>query len=90
MQMLSPRKVVNKVILRTNMKSFSDFFRKFVSFVEEHEGSGSTDENEKYIFTRYSKKGWNFLGPYWERRSVNVKDEHEKLITDLLLQYFVY
>ena len=71
-------------------EKLSDFFRKFVSFVEENDDSASNDENEKYIFTRYSKNGWNFLGPYWERRSVNVKDEHEKLISDLMLQYFVY
>jgi hypothetical protein len=58
--------------------------------VEKHDESATNDESEKYIFSRYSEKGWNFLGPYWERRSINVKDEHEKLISDLLLQYFVY
>lgn len=68
----------------------SDFFLQYVSIVKEYIESKAPSVNIGYRFTRYSEKGWKFLGPYWERASVNVKDEHERVITGLLTGYFTY
>jgi hypothetical protein len=69
-------------------QKLSEFFRQYVSIVKGDIESEVPSVNITYWFSRYAEKGWNFLGPYWERRSVNVKDEHEELITGLLTGYF--
>jgi len=71
-------------------RKLSDFFLQYVSFVKKNIKSEVPSVNVSYLFSRYSKKGWNFLGPLWERASVNVKYEHQKLITNFLTGYFKY
>jgi len=70
-------------------RKLSEFFLQYVSIVKENVQSEVPSVNSSFTFTRYSEKGWKFLGPYCERASVNVKDEHERVITGLLTDYFI-
>jgi ankyrin repeat protein len=71
-------------------QKLSQFFFRFVSIVKEEIESKTPSVKVTYKFSRYSEKGWDFLGPFWQRASINAKKEHIDLITDFLTQYFEY
>lgn len=71
-------------------KELTDFLFNFVSMVEEKIDSKASSEPKTITFWRYSKNGWDFLGPSWERISVGADIDHVDTILDLLLKYYCY
>lgn len=86
--------------LEGKYKELSEFFLKFVSLEQQNNEAIVSPRNITSTFSKYSKKGFDFMGPYWEwvsvyvngpcleRSSANVKGEHQSMITDFITTYF--